>query len=81
MFNPANVNLKSYGLDGNSYNGNMVQYVVENEILSRIGVGPVSPTRIPAIRTAFIKQQAYTYTAFKGTLDNHQMTAVIKGLN
>lgn len=80
LFNPANANLKAYGLDGSSYTGNMVQYVVENEILYRTGIGPVSPARIPTIRTAFIKQQIHKPIALDEAIDNHQMTAVIKGL-
>ena len=80
LFNPANANLEDYGLDGNDYTGNMVQYVVENEILHRTGIGPVSPARIPTIRTAFIKQQIHKPIALDEAIDNHQMTAVIKGL-
>lgn len=81
LFNPSNVNLKDYGLNGADYTGNMVQYVVEDEILSRIGAGPVSPTRIPGIRTAFIKQQAHTYTALGEAIGNHMMDAVRRGLD
>lgn len=77
LFNPANTNLKDYGLDGNRYTGNMVQYVVENEILSNIGVGPVSPTRIPNIRTAFIKHDEFSLGTLKEQLNNHSMETII----
>ncbi len=81
LFNPANTNLKDYGLDSNDYTGIMVQYVVENEILSRTGIGPVSPTRIPTIRTVFIEQQEHMYTVLDESIENHQMTAVMRGLD
>lgn len=80
LFNPADANLKDYGLDGSNYTGNMVQYVVESEVLAWTGIGPVSPARIPTIRTAIIKQQVYNKDTIKQMVGNHHMPAVIQGL-
>ncbi len=81
LFNPANANLEDYGLDGNNYTGNMVQYVVENEVLAWTGIGPVSPARIPTIRTAIIQQQVYDEDIINQLVGNHHMFSVIQGLN
>ena len=77
LFNPANTNLKDYGLDGSKYTGNMVQYVMENEILSSTGIGPISPTKIPTIRTAFIKHDGYSPVTLTEQLNNHSMETII----
>nr|QGT51282.1 hypothetical protein Firmicute1046_3580 [uncultured Firmicutes bacterium] len=80
LFNPANTNLKDYDLDANNYTGNMVQYVVGNEILSSIGIGPVSPTRIPTIRTSFLIPKRYSPDTTDERIYNHSMDVILDEL-
>ena len=68
VFNPANTNLKDYGLNGETYTGHITQYVVRNEILSettieikvgimtvkQIKLGPILRSQIPTIETIWL---------------------------
>ena len=42
LFNPADANFDNLGLDTSNYDGTMISYVVDGEILSNLGLGPES---------------------------------------
>ena len=83
IFNPANLNTWDYNLNAGDYSGNMTQYVVQKEILSEIGLGPVSTNRVPTIQTVSLKKRlpmlaGLTEKAIQ--IYNHSMNAVKYGL-
>ena len=79
LFNPANVNLSDYGLSADNYTAAMTQYVVVGEILSVLGIGPISSRRVPNIETKWLWPKADILNV-GGQIINHMMDAVIKGL-
>jgi len=81
-FNPMSPNLKEYSLDGSSYTGTMIHYVVKGDILNTtFGTPSVGAT-------SYLKQQFKTpwvlkYSIFGGPINpikNHYMSAVINAL-
>ena len=78
IFNPASVNLKAYGLDGENYNARMMAYIVRGEALNSL-FGLVSKpidqkTMLPRPWFSFIFHGAI------GAINSYLMGSVISGM-
>ena len=78
LFNPAKANLGAYGLDADEYDGKMVSYVVDGEVLETYLNW--LPFETPADKIIIGKNNDETDYSFKERIRRHLLEEVIKAL-